>query len=85
MVYNQRSRQTGEYALQFFQHHGLLSRVRICLSDSVSHTDTGITPGRINNRGLRGKSRRSTRLDIICSTAGCAVDSGQHKLEVGGR
>lgn len=79
------SRQTGEYAPQFLQHDCLLSRIRICLSDSVSHTDTGITPRRINNRGLSRKPGRSTCIDILCGTARCAIDPGQDELEVGRR
>lgn len=79
------SRQTGEYCLQLRQHHSLLSRICIRLSDSVSHTDTCITPRRTNDRGLGRKPRRSTSLDICSSNAGCAVDSGQHEAEVGRR
>ena len=84
-VYNQCSRQTGENTLQLPQNHSLLSRIRIRLIGGVSHTNTSITPGRTNHRGLSGQSRRSTRPDIIRGAARRAVDPGQHELEVGGR
>ena len=76
-------RQTGKDALQFIQHNSLLSHSRVYLEGGVAYTDTGITPGCVDNRGLGREPCGPTRLDVRWCDYRSAVDSGQDKLETG--